>query len=279
MEVLITGANGQLGRALRALLPQAIFTDVAELDITDAKKVADFDASRFDVVINAAAYTSVDGAETDEGRVLAQKINVDGVRNLVGLAERVGAIFVNISTDYVFDGLSLAPYREDDLQNPLSVYGATKASGEAETKRYAKHYLVRTSWVYGEGKNFVRTMLELAKTREEVSVVNDQTGRPTFAADLAWAVIELIRRQAPFGTYNVTNSGEPISWADFAREIFALQNLTCLVRPVSTEQFTDGKTGLAKRPSYSVLDIAKLEHVGIHMPHWKHALKSYLSTQ
>lgn len=277
MKVLVTGANGQVGRAIQELLPEGIFTDSSQLDITDSSAVQNFDWSNVQAIINAAAYTNVDGAEAD--KETAKKVNADGVANLAAAATKHSVPLVHISTDYVFDGTATTPYETTAPLNPQSVYGATKAAGEQAAARAPQHYIVRTSWVYGDGNNFVRTMLRLGKDRDHLTVVDDQHGRPTNASDLARALVQLLKTKAPYGVYHATNDGPVISWAEFATEIFRQTNLDCAVHPISTAEYTKGKTGIAPRPAYSALSLKALEEVGISMPDWRSSLSNYIQQE
>lgn len=272
---VIIGANGQLGTALRRQYPEARAVDVAELDITDKKAVAAFDWTGVDVILNAAAYTNVDGAETKEGRVLAWKINADAAANLVAVAAQHDATLVHISTDYVFDGTKSLHDEEEDF-SPLSVYGASKAAGDIAVSLTPKHYLLRTSWVIGEGKNFVGTMLSLSEKGVDPSVVSDQVGRLTFTSELVRAIHHLLMGQAEFGTYNVTNSGESASWAEVTREIFRLADYNGKVTDVTTEEYYQGKAGIAPRPFKSTLDLAKIKATGFESNDWKTDLAEYI---
>lgn len=277
MKALITGANGQLGRALQKLLPDAIVTDHTELDITDAQAVESFDYSSIDVIYNAAAYTKVDAAETEILPVW--KINATAVAHLAKAARDHDITLVHVSTDYVFDGTAKEPYAETDLINPQGLYGVTKAASELAAAIAPKHYVVRTSWVYGDGPNFVRTMLKLGQDRDELTVVSDQLGRPTNADDLAKILVQLADQQIEYGAFHCTNSGDIISWADFATAIFKTAKLDCKVTPVTTAQYLEGKTGIAPRPAYSALSMEKLESQGLRMPEWQESLKKYLESE
>jgi dTDP-4-dehydrorhamnose reductase len=210
-KFFIVGANGQLGTALRAQYPNAKFADIGELDITNKQSVDSFDWKGINTIINAAAFTDVDGAETAEGRIASWRVNAEAVKNLAQTASKYGITFVHISTDYVFDGTHEL-HSEDEPFAPVSVYGASKAAGDLLASQVGKHYILRTSWVIGEGKNFVRTMLELGKKGVNPSVVADQVGRLTFTSELVRATDHLLATDALFGTYNVTNDGEPASW-------------------------------------------------------------------
>jgi dTDP-4-dehydrorhamnose 3,5-epimerase len=217
-----------------------------------------------DVVVNAAAYTAVDAAETPEGRTAAWAVNVTAVSALAQIAVGNGLTLVHVSSDYVFDGTLDRPYREDDPLSPLGVYAQTKAAGDAVVSAVPRHYIVRTSWVVGEGKNFVRTMASLAERGIDPKVVADQIGRLTFTDDLARGILHLLSSGAPCGTYNLTGSGEPTSWADVARAVFTLTgNDPARVSDVSTEQyFADAAGPVAPRPRNSLLDLGKLTDSG-----------------
>ena len=279
MKALITGANGQLGLALRALLPDSVATDYQELDITDATAVAVFDWRGIEAIVNAAAYTNVDGAETTEGRVAAWRINALGVANLAREAARHAIPLVHVSTDYVFDGTQ-SPHHENEPLSPLSIYGASKAAGDVVTALTGKHYIVRTSWVIGEGKNFVRTMLGLAAKNISPTVVADQVGRPTFAANLAAGMVHLLKNRAEYGTYNLSGDGEPASWAEVARLVFQAAGRKDLrVTDTTTAAYYAGKTGIAPRPLQSTLDLAKIKAAGFTPSDWRKDLAEYVERE
>jgi dTDP-4-dehydrorhamnose reductase len=250
--LLITGAGGQLGASLQEVFPEADARTRAELDVTQSLSL---DA---ELVLHAAAWTDVDGAEADpEG---ARRVNVDGTRNVAAL----GAPVVYYSTDYVFDGTKRKPYVESDEPNPLSVYGRTKLEGEREVR---DGWIVRSSWLYGwKGRNFVKTMLELGRARDEVSVVADQVGSPTYVSHLAGATRELLA--LPQGTWHLAAEGE-CSWAEFARAIFEEAGLETKVREITTEEL--GRP--APRPAYSVL---RSEKGAPRLPHWREGLRACL---
>jgi dTDP-4-dehydrorhamnose reductase len=269
---LVTGASGQLGRALRSRLPDGQFHDSKGLDITDRDALARADWSGVTAIINAAAWTGVDAAEDPATMLRAWDVNAAGVANLAWYADRLGIPLVHISSDYVF-GPSDSPLGVDALPDPRGRYAITKAAGELAARLVPRHYLVRTSWVFGDGPNFVRTMRRLAEERGEVTVVDDQFGRPTYAVDLAGALVELLEKQAPFGTYHATGSGDVVCWADFAAAV--LDGTGCKVRPVSTAVYARGRS-LAPRPAYSALDLSALAAVGITMRDWRVALAEYL---
>lgn len=278
-QILIVGAGGQLGTALHSQYPSAKAADSQELDITDKSSIENFDWSKVKVILNAAAYTNVDRAETAEGRKTAWGVNADAVANLVAVAAQNDAVLVHVSTDYVFDG-TVSPHTEEEPFSPLSVYGASKAAGDIVASLAPKHYVLRTSWVIGEGNNFVRTMLGLGKKGISPTVVADQIGRLTFTSELGRAIDHLLSSKAPGGTYNVTNSGDPVSWAEITREVFNLAGFGELnVTNTTTEKYFAGKPGIAPRPLQSTLDLAKLEQTGFAPVDWRHDLKKYLEKE
>lgn len=276
MNIFIVGANGQLGTALRAQYPEAKFADIDELDITNRESVLNFDWSEIDVLLNAAAYTNVDGAETTEGRVAAWKVNAQAVAYLAEVARTNGIALVHISTDYVFDGTK-NPHTEDEEFSPLSVYGASKAAGDLVVSQLEKYYILRTSWVIGEGKNFVRTMLDLGEKGVNPTVVSDQVGRLTFTRELVRAIVHLLDKQAPAGTYNVTNSGDSVSWADITRAIFTDADIQSTVTDTTTKAYYEGKDGIAPRPLQSTLSLDKIEATGFVAKDWREDLKQYIA--
>lgn len=274
-RILITGGNGQLGLALQSQYPNASVTDVDELDITDKKSVDSYDWSNIDIVINAAAYTNVDGAETPEGRRTAWAVNAKAVEILTHASWREDFIFVHISTDYVFDG-EQKKHDEDELFSPLSVYGASKAAADLLVSQLEKYFILRTSWVIGDGKNFVRTMLDLGKKGISPTVVHDQLGRLTFTSELVKAIDHLLSTKADFGTYNVSNDGAIVSWADITREVFKLANLNLTVSNTSTEEYYKGKQGIAPRPLNGALNLDKIQSTGFTSTDWKDDLYNYI---
>ncbi|HSX23895.1 MAG TPA: NAD(P)-dependent oxidoreductase [Candidatus Saccharimonadales bacterium] len=277
-KIFIVGAKGQLGLALQAQYPGAQNADIDELDITDKKSVERFDWSGIEVILNAAAYTNVDGAETAEGRVSAWAVNADAVANLVAVSAQHDMTIIHISTDYVFDG-TRTPHTEDEPFSPLSVYGASKAAGDLIISLAPKFYILRTSWVIGEGKNFVRTMLELGQKGVSPSVVADQIGRLTFTSELVRAIDHLLTSQTAPGTYNVSNEGTPASWADITREIFKDAGFNLAVTDTTTAEYYSGKTGIAPRPLQSTLDLAKLHAAGFESRDWKDDLAEYVKKE
>jgi len=277
MKALVTGANGQLGKSLQKLLQSGIFLDSKELEISDQNAVSNYDLTGIDVIINAAAYTAVDAAEENEQ--IARAVNVDGPKNLATLANKYDIPIAHISSDYVFDGKQEA-HSEDEEMRPLSVYGQTKADGdEAVMANHDKYYILRSSWVVGDGNNFVRTMLKLGESHDKLDIVDDQIGRLTFTDDLAQAIIYLLENSVNYGIYNATNEGEPASWADIAKNIFEIAGMETAVNLISTAQFAEGKTPFADRPHFSTLDTTKLKSIGFSLPNWQDSLKKYITEQ
>ncbi|HEX7411716.1 MAG TPA: dTDP-4-dehydrorhamnose reductase [Bacteroidales bacterium] len=277
MKILVTGSKGQLGNELRELaseFPQFdfLYTDVEELDITDAAKVRElFADNKPDVVINCAAYTAVDKAESDE--TLAYLINATAVGILAQAAAKHKALMIHISTDYVFDGKAYSPYQETDKTNPVSAYARTKYAGEQAVEKYAaKAIIIRTSWLYSAfGNNFVKTILKYGKERDLLNIVFDQIGTPTYARDLARTILTIIP-QASEGNgievYHYSNEGVA-SWYDFAKAIVEISGLQCRINPIGTKDYPLPAT----RPFYSVLDKSKLkEKFMIEIPYWRDSL-------
>lgn len=277
--IFIIGAGGQLGTALRQQYPGARYADRNELDITDRASVDAFDWTGTEVIINAAAYTNVDGAESDQGRVEAWKVNAEAVGNLLHPAWRNDITIVHISSDYVFDG-TITPHLEDEPYSPLSVYGVSKAAGDLLVQQLDNHYLLRTTWVIGEGENFVRTMLGLAEKGISPTVVADQVGRLTFTSELVRAIDHLLTTKAPYGTYNVTNDGPLASWAEITRQIFALAGHGDLtVTDTTTAEYFAGKEGIAPRPLGSDMSLARLHATGFTSRNWQDDLTDYIARQ
>ncbi|WP_420899464.1 sugar nucleotide-binding protein [Nocardioides pantholopis] len=273
-RTLVLGAHGQLGRALTEALPNAHGVGRDELDLTDADALAAWPWHEYAVVLNAAAYTAVDAAETAEGRRTAWAANAQAPATLARLARERGFTLVHYSSEYVFDGTAEL-HAEDEPLSPLGVYAQTKAAGEVAVAAAPRHYLLRTSWVIGEGKNFVRTMQALAEKGVAPSVVDDQVGRLTFTDELVRATRHLLDTGAPYGTYHVTNGGEPTSWAAIAKQVFELSGRSADdVTPVTTEEYAAGKE-MAPRPLHSVLDLTKLESTGFEPTDQLVALKRY----
>lgn len=278
MRILITGANGMLAKAVKECFKEEtlILTDVEELDITNLKQVEEFIFdSNPDVIINCAAYTAVDKAEEEVD--LARKINAEGPKNLAIAAKKANCILVHISTDYVFGGdLSLnSIYKENDVKTPVTVYGITKLEGEnAICEEMDNYYIFRTAWLYGDGKNFVRTMLKLGKEKQELNVVSDQHGSPTYAVDLANIIYQALEKKIPYGIYHATNQGFT-TWYDFTKKILADSNIICKVNAVTSKEYVTP----AKRPTNSMLSKQKLEEQEIEIPTWEDALSRYLKVE
>jgi len=228
------------------------------------------------VVLNAAAYTAVDAAETPDGRRTAWSVNATGPATLAALATRHGFTLVHYSTDYVYDG-AIAEHDEAEPLAPLGAYGQSKAAGDVAVATAPRHYVVRTSWVIGEGPNFVRTMARLADDGTSPSVVADQVGRLGFADEIARATAHLVRREAPYGTYHVSNAGPPMSWADIAREVFVQRGRDADdVRPVTTQEYAAGRA-TAPRPASSLLSLRRLEATGFEPADGVEALRAYVA--
>ncbi|GHG45452.1 dTDP-4-dehydrorhamnose reductase [Sinomonas cellulolyticus] len=270
-KILVLGAGGQLGKALRKAYDGAgspegpnapvEFATRAEFDLADPNAYASRNWSQYSTIINAAAYTAVDKAETPEGRRDAWAINVSAVAKLAAIAVEHRLTLVHVSSDYVFDG-TVEVHDEDEPFSPLGVYGQTKAAGDAVVSVVPKHYIVRTSWVIGEGNNFVRTMANLAAKGVKPSVVNDQIGRLSFTEDIAAGIRHLVETAAPYGVYNLSNDDEPQSWADVARSVYHLTGHEATdVTGITTEEYFTGKTA-APRPLHSSLSLAKLIALG-----------------
>lgn len=276
-NILITGANGQLGKALQAKYPKAKRTDSGELNITDSEVLKKFDWNNIEIIINAAAYTNVDGAETPAGQAAAWAVNDKAVENLANVAEEKDLVLVHISTDYVFDGTKKM-HKEDEPFNPLGVYGKTKAAGDAKAAKAPKHYIVRSSWMIGDGKNFARAIIAAAKERDELKVVADQFGRPTFTNELARIIDHLLKTGVPYGTYNASNGGDTVSWADFARAILKETGSKTTVNDTTAAEYFAGKVS-SERPKYSSFDLSKLESVGFKSRDWREDLKDYIKKE
>ena len=288
-RTLVTGCNGQLGRAVRALvekrglLANFDFCDIDEFDFSDPAQYDRYDWSLYGTVINCGAYTAVDAAETPEGRVAAWRANATGPALLARTCAEHGITLVHVSSDYVFDG-TRELHDEDEPLSPLSVYGQSKAAGDLAVAGCPAHYILRSSWVIGDGKNFVKTMVGLsgrvaAGELPRVIVVNDQEGRLTFADQMAAAILHLLDARAPYGTYDMTGSGAVRTWADIARRAFEVANGNGdAVVPVSTaEYYASAKGPVAPRPAHSALDLAKLEATGFSPRDWEEQLEEYLA--
>lgn len=275
-RVLVTGANGQLGQSLCRLLSEdtqfeLIYTDIDTLDLTDRDAVERFiGGGKFDYVVNCAAYTAVDKAESEE--FLCTKINTEAVGNIAVAARKHKVRVIHISTDYVFNGENYRPYAENDTPDPQSIYGRTKLEGEGVLMSFCPtSIIIRTAWLYSEtGKNFVKTMLRLSENNKEIRVVSDQIGTPTYAGDLANVIYCILQKDnPPSGVYHFTNEGVA-SWYDFAKAIFRNSGKDVRVVPILTKEYPTE----AKRPLYSVLSKAKIKNTfGIEIPYWEESLK------
>jgi dTDP-4-dehydrorhamnose reductase len=278
VRAVILGANGQLGRALRVQFPDAVALDRAALDVAHADAVAAYDWSGVDVVLNAVAWTAVDAAEDPANLAAVRAANVEAVGHLAAAATEHGFTLVHVSSEYIFDGRHDGPIPEDLAPSPLSVYGRSKADGDRYAEKTERRYLIRTTWVVGDGNNFVRTMTSLADRGIAPSVVDDQVGRPTFTTDLAAGIAHLLGTGAPFGTYNLTCDGEPASWADLAEAVFeARGRRSDDVTRVSTAEYFAGVPTAAVRPLNSVLDLSKITATGFRPRDWRAALAEYLA--
>ena len=289
-RTLVTGCNGQLGRAVRALAEERgvvgafDFCDIDTFDMSDPAAYGELDWSLYGTVINCGAYTAVDAAETPEGRRIAWAANATGPALLARTCAEHGITLVHVSSDYVFDGTAEV-HTEEEPFSPLSVYGQSKAAGDIAVAGCPRHYIMRSSWVIGKGKNFAKTMCTLsdkvaAGDLERVTVVDDQLGRLTFTRDMAAAIFHVLDTHAPYGTYDCTGSGAVRSWADIARACFEAKNGNGdKVVPVSTADYYASAEGpIAPRPHFSALDLSKLEGVGFHMPDWEEELEEHLKT-
>ena len=299
-RTLVTGSNGQLGRAVRAeaesrgLAQWFDFTDLVEFDLSDPRSYAKIDWDKYGAVINCGAYTAVDRAETPEGRIAAWKANAAGPALLAKACAEHGSILVHISSDYVFDG-TRELHDETEAFSPLNVYGQSKAAGDLAVAGCPSHYILRSSWVIGDGRNFVKTMKQLSDrcanpddALDYVTVVSDQLGRLTFTTDMAAAIFYLLGYRwgdhepsapAPYGTYDCTGSGRTASWAEIAAEVFDLANGNgACVHPVSTAEYYASAQGpIAPRSGRSTLDLSKLDAAGFTMPDWEEGLRQYMA--
>lgn len=283
-NILVTGGNGQLGSELREIAPNYqdynfLFTDVKTLDITNHTAVATFiESNNITVIINCAAYTAVDKAE--EQKDVANAINHLAVANFAKIAQEKSIKLIHISTDYVFDGTNHKPYVETDIPNPQSVYGQTKLNGELAIQQIkpANSIIIRTSWVYSKfGNNFVKTILNLVKERDEISVVADQIGSPTNAVDLAQTILQILPKveNKTVETYHYTNDGV-CSWFDLANEIIKIAKINCKVNPITTLEYPT----MAKRPAFSVMDKRKIKELyKLNIPNWQESLVRMLKNE
>jgi dTDP-4-dehydrorhamnose reductase/dTDP-4-dehydrorhamnose 3,5-epimerase len=282
-KILVTGANGQLGKALQIEFPDAEFVDRSTFDIGDKSAWGNRNWRQYSTIINAAAYTKVDVAETAEGRTEAWKSNATAVKDLAQLAIENHLVLVHISSDYVFDGTQEQHTENEDF-SPLGVYGQSKAAGDIAVSTTPRHYAVRTSWVVGDGNNFVKTMVKLANDGIDPAVVDDQIGRLSFTEDIAKGIKHLLETKAPYGTYNISNDGEPASWHDVAKKIFQLtSNDPARVGTQTTEEFIANKLKMGNpvspRPLQSTLSLDKIKATGFTPRDWEMALSEYLKQQ
>ena len=289
-RTLVTGCRGQLGRAVRKLAEDRDivstfdFRDIDTFDFADPASYSQYDWDLYGTVINCGAWTAVDKAETAEGRVSCWKANAEGPALLARICAEHGICLVHISSDYVFDGTK-EPHTEDEPFSPLSAYGQSKAAGDLAVAGCPRHYILRSSWVIGDGHNFVKTMAALSDrcadpsdSLSQVTVVDDQLGRLTFTKDMAAAIFHLLDTHAAYGTYGCTGSGAVRSWADIARAVFEKRHGNGdAVKPVTTaEYYASAKGPIAPRPVHSALSLAKLEATGFHMPDWEEELQEYV---
>ena len=282
-KTMVLGSNGKLGRAIREYaenhsLENFEYHDADTFDISDTASYENIDWDLYGTIINAAAYTSVDGAETSEGRKDAWNANVRGVKNLAKIATEHKIILVHISSDYVFDGTSQF-HKEDEDFAPLSVYGQTKAAGDALVENVPQHYLIRSSWIIGEGRNFVTRMLDLAQSGASAEAPNDQFGRLTFTDDMAKAIFHLLNSNASFGTYNMTGSGRIVSWYDLAQIVFDAAGAdSSKIVANSVEEYAK-ENNAALRPHNCSLDLSKIEATGYRPADWETSLHNYLAKE
>jgi dTDP-4-dehydrorhamnose 3,5-epimerase len=273
--IFVIGKNGQLAKALGQLMPNARFFGRPDIDLTQAKTLDTIPWHEAAAVINASAYTNVDEAETAAGRILAWQTNADGVHLLAQKAGALNIPLVHVSTDYVFDGTS-GNYSEDNPLGPLNTYGQSKAAGEYAARTLQKHYIVRTQWLIGSGKNFVRTMYDLGHKGVHPAVVADQIGRLTFTDTLARAIVHLLEHQSPYGVYHVSNEGSVVSWADIAETIFLLANLNNHVTRITTADWHKQKPTSAPRPLQTDFNLSKIQSTGFTPPPWNDTLAEFV---
>jgi dTDP-4-dehydrorhamnose 3,5-epimerase len=277
-KTLIIGALGQLGRALQPVFPGADLVDLAELDLTDAEAVAAWPWQDYGLVLNAAAYTAVDAAERRDGRRTAWAANATAPATLARLSDEHGFTLVHYSSEYVFDG-TVPEHTEDEPVSPLGVYAQSKAAGDLAVGTARRHYILRTSWVIGDGNNFVRTMKRLANEGVSPDVVSDQVGRLTFTSELTRATRHLLDAAAPFGTYNLSNGGPAMSWAEIAGAVFELAGRSAAdVRPITTAEYAAGKS-LSPRPASSTMSLDKIRATGFEPRDQLDSLRYYLQAE
>jgi dTDP-4-dehydrorhamnose reductase len=275
-KFLITGRDGQLGKALVEKYPEATALSRQELDISDINQINKIDWSKYDVIINAAAYVNADGSETFEGREITWKANAVGAANLASVALKKGLHLIHISSEYVFDGRK-SNHREDEPFTPRSVYGESKAAGDIAVNLVPKHHILRTSWVVGDGHNFVKTMKNLGDIRIDPKVVNDQFGRLTFVSELVRAIDHILKKNVECGTYNVSNSGKIKSWAEIAADTFELAGHDRnRVKFITTKEYASDKQNFAPRPKNSDMDLSKIQLTGFVSADYEPLLAEYV---
>lgn len=272
-RVLVTGAGGQVGRALASVWPDATFARKDDLDVADAVSVMAA-VHDHDVVVHLAALTDVDGCEVDAGE--AERVNVGGTRNVVAAAATSGARVILLSTDYVFDGRSTVPYRENDEPGPLNVYGRTKRDAEDIVRSSGESLIVRTSWVFGHGRNFIRTILAATGTSDSIRVVDDQRATPTSAGAVAGALGHAIERSLT-GTLHVAGEGDIVSWAEFAAFVLQVSGVSARVEPVTSAEYAATRSAItAPRPAFSALDTTRARDFGVPLLDWRAAVTTYV---
>lgn len=277
-RIFITGANGQLGQALKEKYPEATAADRKMLDISRSDAVDSVDWSNYDVILNAAAYVNADHSETPEGRKITWDSNGGGPRNLAKVAIEHGLHLIHFSSEYVFDG-DTENHREDESFSPLSVYGQAKAAGDMAVSLVPRNHVLRTTWVVGSGHNFVKTMTRLGDMRIDPKVVNDQFGRLTFTSELVRAVEHLLTHDIESGVYNLSNSGKVRSWAEIAALTYKLAGHDPKrVKPVSTDEYRQDKTPFAPRPTHSDLDLAKIQRTGFVSTDYEPLMVEYINS-
>lgn len=277
-RILITGANGQLGKALSAEFPDATAMNREQLDIADMDSVGSIDWSKYDTIFNAAAYVNADHSESPEGRAITWASNARGPRNLAEVALQHGLHLIHFSSEYVFDG-TIENHTENEEYSPLSVYGQSKAAGDTAVGLLPEHHILRTTWVVGDGHNFVKTMKNLADMRINPKVVNDQFGRLTFTSELVRAVKHILDNSVESGTYNLSNSGKVRSWADIAALTFEMAGYDgSRVQHVSTEEYMQDKTPFAPRPTHSELDLIKIQATGFKSQDYEPLMREYIKS-
>ena len=273
---LITGCNGQVGQELQVRYPKATAFSRSDLDISSDAQVDAIDWSRYDVILNAAAYVNADNSETTEGREVSWRANAVGPRNLARVALEHDIHLIHISSEYVFDGTK-DNHNESEPFTPLNVYGQSKSAGDIATSLVKKHHILRTSWVIGDGHNFVRTMNNLADKGVDPKVVDDQYGRLTFASEISRAIEFILSNDVEPGTYNLSNSGKVVSWAEIAKEVFRLSGHDEeRVSPIPTVEYMRGKLPFAPRPTHSDMDLSKIKAAGFTSLDYQPLLESYI---